>query len=414
MLLAYNNVMQRCQEWNGHGMFTAEKLQAAIEEITFCNMDLQKPPIICSGASITSLPAIEAPDRRPSATCDTPLSMHEAWFPTFEKVKLCADAKHFYAIACGGSLVDEGLLRAIADAGNDVLIGDYSEAATSETLRLMQRTGSAAVAFLKACNLGGRISNWQLEILVASHIHFRVLGYYRNHAVSKLPTGLYGSRMTGLIKHRHVDIANTVGIVAASLATGQQIDEAEYIKLSHATTLINDLVDLRGDIMRKQRENPVIRGVRGSTCQYLSNQTLDCLTSVRELIQSKQILAMVAMGFCNWAVMSSHHKIYELVHGVTERTEPHTCKYDGIEEQYGLLIQALEPFGSLGPGRPRWEMKRMDLDKLYSVYRQSPETHIPWLADMVRLLLEPSTFRKIVDVVHFPWKGDIGQVDYCP
>ncbi|KAK1146585.1 hypothetical protein N8T08_003015 [Aspergillus melleus] len=200
-----------------------------------------------------------------------------------------------------------------------------------------------------------------------------------------------------------------LSIVAASLATGQQINDAEYMKLSHGTTLINDLVDLRSDIMRKQRENPVLRGIRDSACQYLSKQMLDCVTTVRELIESKQILAMVVMGFCNWAVMSSHHRVYELIHSVTERTELHTCKYDGLEEQYNLLVKALEPFGSLGPGRPHWEMKRMDLDNLYSVYRQSPENYIPWLADMVRLLLEPSTFREIVDVVHFPWEGDIGQ-----
>lgn len=310
--------------------------------------------------------------------------------------------------------MDEGILRAIADAGNDVMIGDYCEAATKETLSLLQKCGAAAAAFLKACNLAGIVSDWQFDILVAAHVQFRALGYYRNHAVPKLPGGLYGSRMTDLIAHRHIDIANTVGVMAASLATGQQISETEYMKLSYGTTLINDLADLRSDTMRKQRENPVLRGVRESACQYLNKQILDCIIFTRQLIESKQLLAMVTMAFCNWTVMASHHKLYELIHGTCENKEIPECSYDGLEEEYDRLVIALQPYGSLGSDRPQWKMKRMELDRLYSINRRASSLHLAWLADMVRLLLKPYNFRRIVDVVHYSWTGDIGHVEYCP
>ncbi|KAB8267872.1 hypothetical protein BDV30DRAFT_246221 [Aspergillus minisclerotigenes] len=414
MRSAQNDVIRRHQEWNGHGLFTIGKLQDAVEELIFCNFDVDETLTICSGASIGSIPPINAPDRRPSARCDSDTDTYNKLFPTHEEIKLCADAKYFHAMACGGSLVDEGLLRAIADAGNDVLIGDYCEAATKDTLHLLQQTGAAAVAFLKVCNLAGVVSDWQLDVLVAAHIHFRVLGYYRNHAVPKLPGGLYGSRITGITTHRHIDIANTVGVVAASLATGQQLNEAEYMQLSYGTTLLNDLVDFRSDTMRKQRENPVIRGIRRSACDYIHKQMLDCLIHVRKLIESKQLLAMVTMAFCNWCVMASHHKLYELVHGVVESPVLKPCEYDGLEDQYELLLGALRPYGSLGSAGPNLGMKRKDLDQLYSSYRQSPEAHRAWLADMVRILMQPTAFRRIVDVVHYPWLGEIGDVQYCP
>lgn len=53
-------------------------------------------------------------------------------------------------------------------------------------------------------------------------------------------------------------------------------------------------------------------------------------------------------------------------------------------------------------------MRRRELDQLYSRYKQSTETHPVWLTDMVRILLQPTTFWKIFDVVHYPWVGDIG------
>ncbi|RHZ57451.1 hypothetical protein CDV55_104986 [Aspergillus turcosus] len=334
MVVAKEQVVARCNEWNGHGLFTVEKLERAVQELTFCNLDIQESPTICSGADIASIIPIKAPDRRPSQDCDSTLEVQEALFPTFEKVKLCADAKYFHPIACGSSLVDEGILRAIADAGNDVMIGDYSEAATDEILSILQKTGAAALAFLRACNLAGILHDWHMDILVAAHVQFRVLGYFRNHAVPILPEGLYGSRMTELTTHRHIDIANAVGVVAASLATGQQLNESEYMKLSYGTTLINDLVDLRSDTMRRQRENPVLRGVRGSACQYINKQILSCLLVTTELVETKQLLAMVTMAFCNWTVMASHHKLYELIHETRDNPEVKKCNYDGLEEQY--------------------------------------------------------------------------------
>ncbi|KAJ5898323.1 hypothetical protein N7504_008611 [Penicillium tannophilum] len=413
MLDAKKDVTERCKEWNGHGIFTVEKLEGAVEELICCNLDIQESPNTCSGADIASIGLIKAPDRRPNS-CDSSMEIREALFPTFENVKLCADAKYFHPMACGGSLVDEGILRAIADSGNDVMIGDYCEAASEGVLFLLQKTGAAAVAFLRACNLGGLLQDWHIDILVAAHIQFRVLGYYRNHAVPVLPEGLYGSRMTELTTHRHIDIANTVGVVAASLATGQRLDEPEYMKLSHGTTLINDLVDLRSDTMRKQRENPVLRGIRGSACQYLNKQMLDCLILTKELVETKQLLAMVTMAFCNWTVMASHHKLYELINETHEDSDVPICNYDGLEEQYDGLLKALEPFGSLGHDGPHWGRQRMELDKLYTINRCSTRTHLAWLADMTRLLLKPSNFRRIVDVVHYHWTGEIGQMNYCP
>ncbi|KAF9888576.1 hypothetical protein FE257_008508 [Aspergillus nanangensis] len=414
MRSAQADIMKHHMEWNGRGLFTVEKLRAAVEELTFCNFGIDESLTDCSGTSLTTNLCISAPDRRPSGRCDSDPDVYNKLFPTFEKIKLCTDAKYFHAMACGGGLIDEGLSRAIADAGNDVLIGDYCEASTEQTLHLLQQTGAAAVAFLKACNLAGLVSDWQLDVLVAAHIQFRVLGYYRNHAAPKLPAGLYGSRMTGITIHRHIDIANAVGVVAASLATGQQLNEAEYMQLSYGTTLINDLVDFRSDAMRNQRENPVLRGVKGSICQYLHQQMLDCLICVRHLIESKRVLAMVTMAFCNWCVMASHHKLHELYHGVMQNMSLKQCKYHGLEEQYELLLDVLRPYGSLGLAGPHMGMKRRDLDRLYSHYKQSPETQQAWLADMVRILMQPTTFRRIVDVVHYPWVGDIGEAGYCP
>lgn len=47
--------------------------------------------------------------------------------------------------------------------------------------------------------------------------------------------------------------------------------------------------------MRKQRENTILRGIRGSACRYLNRQILDCIIYTRELIESKQLLAIVTM-----------------------------------------------------------------------------------------------------------------------
>lgn len=60
MVSALDNVTERRREWNGHGLFTVEKLRDAVEETVFCNLDMQDPPTTCSGASVASLPPIPA------------------------------------------------------------------------------------------------------------------------------------------------------------------------------------------------------------------------------------------------------------------------------------------------------------------------------------------------------------------
>jgi hypothetical protein len=80
---------------------------------------------------------------------------------------------------------------------------------------------------------------------------------------------------------------------------------------------------------------------------------------------------------------------------------------------YEDLLGALETYGTLGAGGPKIMMKRKDLQLLYSVYRHDPDTHIKWLADAVRLVLHPKTLRRLVDVVHYQWTGEIGDTGYC-
>lgn len=62
---------------------------------------------------------------------------------TEEHTRPYADAKHFFLVSSGTSLVDSIVLWAIADSGNDILIGDYCEAANDETLFTLQKVGAA-------------------------------------------------------------------------------------------------------------------------------------------------------------------------------------------------------------------------------------------------------------------------------
>ncbi|GAM27054.1 hypothetical protein SAMD00019534_102290 [Acytostelium subglobosum LB1] len=87
-----------------------------------------------------------------------------------------ADAKYFHSIACCASQCDDGLARAIAYCGNDILMADYCEAADDKTLALCQRLSGASMAFLKLCNLAGIVSDWQLGNMAAGIVLFRVLG----------------------------------------------------------------------------------------------------------------------------------------------------------------------------------------------------------------------------------------------
>lgn len=399
-----------------NSLFTAMKLENAVSELILSNSDIQPPPEICAGPGI-HIPEIKAPDRRPSIENDTESSLYHQWYPTAEKIKLCADAKYFFCISSGGTLVDPGLLLAIADSGNDILIGDYCEAADKTTIALLQKVGGAAVSFLKMCHLAGLITDWSFRNLELAIIQFRVLGYFRDHARPRLPAGIYGSRMTGMTVHRHIDIAIYHGVISASLATNSELTECQYMKLSEACALINDLVDLRSDTMRKQRENVILRGVSGgNVCLYIDGLLVRCLKLVSEVVRDGQLGGLVVMGFCNWAVMASHHKVFELVKETTEVKRYPTCSYLSVEDswRYGELLEALKPYGSLDQGFDSSIKRRIELDMMYAKYRASPDTHIKWLADMTRSLLEPNRLRRIVDVVHFEWHGGIGDAEYCP
>ncbi|KAJ5781107.1 hypothetical protein N7457_006267 [Penicillium paradoxum] len=410
-------VMGQKDQWHNTGLFTPAKLRLAVEELIHSNEDIQDTPETCQGLGIFStIPKIQAPDRRPNPSVDSNPRISNQLFPSAEQLKICTDAKYFGVIACGGSLCDEGLARAVADSCNDILIGDYCEAADAQGLRLLQQVGAAAMSFLKLCNMAGRVTDWQFDNLAAYIIQCRVLGYYRDHARSRLPDGIYGSRMTGLTVHRHIDVAAFHGVMTASLGTDQELTEEGFSRIVEATVYINDFVDFRGDTMRKQRENVILRGIRGNLCTYLDEMIGRCLDSVAGVIESGELGALVAMGYCNWAIMSAHHKVYELLKGIRPIENYPACEYVSVSntKRYERLIEALEPYGTLGNDGPTVGKKRIEMDKWYSLCQGAPEKHIPWLADATRSLLEPTTLRRIVDVVHFEWRGDVGAIDYCP
>lgn len=414
---ALQNVTSRQgSEWHCSGIFPIEKLEKAVKEIILCNTDVQPAPVTCQG-SAAAIPPIQAPSRKPDPASDTPMHIYNEYYPTREKIKLCADAKYFQAMACGAGICDKGIAQAIADSGNDILIGDYCEAADENTIKILQRVGAGALAFVKLCNLAGLVSDWQFNNLTACIIQFRVLGHYRDHSHARLPGGLYGSRMTGLLVHRYIDIAIYHGVVLASLATGEELDLVQYEQVVEACILINDLVDLRSDTMRKTRENVVLRGVRRNICRYLDGLVRQCLDSALKAILSGQLSALVLTSFCSWAIMSSHHKVFELVTQTKEVKRYSVCTYESTSDMssYNELLAALEPYGSLGAiGGPRVDKQRCEMDRLYHEKREDPKTHQAWLADCARSLLNPRTLRAIVDVVHFEWTGDIGDAEYCP
>jgi hypothetical protein len=403
-------------EWHSD-LFTAPKLKAAVQELILANTDTHPAPDTCQGPGTSSIiPTIRAPDRRPNPGVDGNTIIGSQLYPTAEQIKICADAKYFGVIACGAGLCDEGLARAIADSCNDVLIGDYCEAADAEGLALLQRVGGAAMSFLKLCYLAGRVTDWQFGNLAAYMIQCRVLGYFRDHERPYLRDGIYGSRMTGLGVHRHIDVAAFHGVMTASVATGLECSEKGFMRLVDACVFVNDFVDFRGDTMRKQRENVLLRGVRGDLCRYLDGMITQCLDSVVEVVEASELEALVVMGYCNWAIMGAHHKVYEILTGVKGVKEYEACQYASVADttRYDRLVRALEPYGTLGDDGPMVTKRRVEMEKTYSTCRSDPEAHLAWLADATRSLLEPTVLRRIVDVVHYEWSGDVGAVDYCP
>ncbi|KAJ5911358.1 uncharacterized protein N7473_000661 [Penicillium subrubescens] len=277
-----------------------EKLAAVVTELILSNADEQPTPSSCAESGKTSrktsgktsyLPKFRAPDRRPTQLDDLDDSIYHQIYPTQEKARLCADAKHFYVVSSGASLVDPGIIMASAGTGNDYLIADYHEEADDKTLDILRKVGAASMAFLKICVYAGLMSDWQFDNLLAMTVQFRVLGYWRVHSMPRRPSEAYGSRMTGLIIHGHIDLGLMVGVVGASLATGETINEAEFMQLMETCTLINDMLDFRGDKVQKQRENVVRHGLRGSACKYLDGSIAKCVKGAAELIGRRKINA---------------------------------------------------------------------------------------------------------------------------
>ncbi len=122
------------------------------------------------------------------------------------------------------------------------------------------------------------------------------------------------------------------------------------------------------------------------------------------------------MSFCNWSIMSSHHKVYELMKELTGDRNWPLCRYTSVSNQskYKRLLASLAPFGTLGEDGPSVSRKRTDLDQQYSTCIGDRKRHLAWLADTCRSLLCPQTLRRIVDVVHYRWDGQVGDVQYCP
>lgn len=405
-----DTVIERSNDWNGHGIFTEQTLREAAQELTLINTNIQPPTRTCYSRTVDF---IKAPDRRRNDEVDSAYDLYCKAFPTFENLKMAADAKYFIAIACGVSKCDEGLARAVADATNDVLIGDYCEAADARTLNILQETGAAAFAFLRLCQMAGAIDEWHIDILAAGSIHFRALSYYRDHTKSTLSNKLHGSSMTNLEAQRYVDLGISSPIVIASLATGQRLDGAQYRKLVKASVLLNDLIDFRSDAMRMQRENIVLRGVRGNVCKFLSRTMVECIEAVTMVIKLGTLPALVILGFCNWLLMASHHKIFEIVSGVEKVNGFALCDYRGMEEYANLLV-VLESFGEVQESIPTVIMTRAELESGYCKSRLSFETHVAWLAGSARTILHPHNLRRIIDVAHYIWSGSVGDKEFCP
>jgi hypothetical protein len=409
-------VSSREDEWNSSTFFSSEGLSSAIAELALCHADMEPRPTSCRGEQ--SKPAwsgFRAPDRKPNPEVDVDEETFASLYPTRERIRLSADAKYFFASASGASRVDPGIQMAISDSGNDILIADYCEAASEGSLAALQKQGAAALPFLKICVYAGLVTDWHFDLLVAQVIQFsRVIGYWRNHAVSRLMRGVWGSRMTALSTHRHIDLGIAVGVVSASIATGQTMTAKGHRDLVNTFVLFNDLVDFRGDTWRSQRENVVLRGVRGCLCSYLDSLLSRCIRGAAALIRRGEIFAFNIMAFCNWMLLGSGHKVYEIFRGTSSVGLDNPCcyksKHDGAYEE---LLESLESYPGLEEGGPDVTMKRKDLQTLYAKHRRSSQDHVMWLADVVRVVPHPDNLRRLVDVVHHPWSGELGDVDYC-
>lgn len=98
------------------------------------------------------------------------------------------------------------------------------------------------------------MTDWQLDLLVAQIIQSRVIRHWRDHAVSRLPRGVYGSRMNAIAGHRHVDLGIALGIVSASLATGETMTSDGYFDLIDTlsySTILSTSVTTYGGVKEK-------------------------------------------------------------------------------------------------------------------------------------------------------------------
>ncbi|KAI8631703.1 hypothetical protein F5Y19DRAFT_424595 [Xylariaceae sp. FL1651] len=249
--------------------------------------------------------------------------------------------------------------------------------------------------------------------MAANSIHFRVLAHYRDHGRSSLPGGVYGSRMDSLDDHRWIDIGLSGPIVVASLASRYKLNAEQYRGLCKASVLVNDLFGLRSDAMRKQRENPVLRGMSSNMCEYISGRMRECIDAVAAGVEKGEVTALVLLGFCNWILMASHHKIYECVTGSEEFRSIECCDFGGRVE-FRRLLNALEPLGTTPEYPPDIRLTRAELESRYCRSRVTSKAHLSWLADAARTLLNPDNMRPVVDLGHYRWNGDEGDVDFCP
>jgi hypothetical protein len=114
----------------------------------------------------------------------------------------------------------------------------------------LQETGAAAFAFLELYVYAGMTSDSQFSHIVAQKIQSKVIGFYRGHVVCRRPQEVWGSRMTGIDAHRYVDLGSIIGVVFASLATGESMNADDHRETVKVTAMINDLVDFCGDTWR--------------------------------------------------------------------------------------------------------------------------------------------------------------------
>lgn len=168
-----NLVNDKEDEWNNSTFFTQQGLSLAMTELVLCHADTEPSALSCHGEKQGSAqwPEVRAPDRKPDPDLDLDKDTYRSLFPTNEQIRLSADAKYFFAIATGASIVDPGIQMAIADSGNDILIADYCDAATENCLESLQKEGAAAFSFLKLCVYAGRMTDWQFDLFYPIQSH---------------------------------------------------------------------------------------------------------------------------------------------------------------------------------------------------------------------------------------------------